>query len=163
MAYALETSQIPVAKGKSKGVRALRLQNEDSVLGMGLMDQSDLVIENSQGEFKRIALDQINAYNRPSKGDTLIPNHQIQTRIRGSFPDRFRIRLFCALKACRANPLRFVCLPASRSLPAGRLRLSSMSQNRLSVPIENSKAGLAKMKKILQTRNRSFLSSTSVE
>ncbi|WP_242745356.1 DNA gyrase C-terminal beta-propeller domain-containing protein [Allobaculum sp. Allo2] len=67
----LETSQIPVAKGKSKGVRALRLQNEDSVLGMGLMDQSDLVIENSQGEFKRIALDQINAYNRPSKGDTL--------------------------------------------------------------------------------------------
>lgn len=67
----LETSQIPVAKGKSKGVRALRLQNEDSVLGMGLMDQSDLVIENSQGEFKRIALDQINSYNRPSKGDTL--------------------------------------------------------------------------------------------
>lgn len=67
-AFTMDTNEVPVSKGKGKGVRAMNLQNEDYVSAMHLCDGTDLVLENSEGQFKRIDLNEIKTHKRPAKG-----------------------------------------------------------------------------------------------
>ena len=66
--YSLD--QISFAKGKSKGVRGMNLVASDRVAGaMVASDENEkLILENSQGQFKKIDLSELAPSKRPSKG-----------------------------------------------------------------------------------------------
>lgn len=64
----LLADDIPLSKGKSKGVRSISLQKEDHLQALLSAQEEFLVLENEHGQFKKIMLNQIERKNRPARG-----------------------------------------------------------------------------------------------
>lgn len=69
----MEIEDIPLSKGKGKGVRAINLGNEDQLQNIFVSRESRrpnewLVLENQLGQFKKIAASSIDVLQRPAKG-----------------------------------------------------------------------------------------------
>lgn len=66
----LNTADIPQSsgKGKGRGVIAMNLAASDSLLGMALAGSEFLLLENEQGQMRKIAAGDIEARRRPAKG-----------------------------------------------------------------------------------------------
>ncbi len=69
----MESEDIPLSKGKSKGVRAMNLENDDVLQAVltsnqELLEQGWIVLENQMGQFKKIAAASIDRLHRPAKG-----------------------------------------------------------------------------------------------
>ena len=65
--------QIPQVSGKSKGVKAMNLQNEDYIADIEIapIDQSQFLVMTDQGLMKRIKGNEIPTCKRPAKGNRL--------------------------------------------------------------------------------------------
>lgn len=69
--FKMHANDIPLSKGRSKGVIALSLQAEDELLSVLNADQDYLVLENNEGQFKKIPLASIETLNRRARGSRL--------------------------------------------------------------------------------------------
>lgn len=69
--YRVRTDNIPLSRSKSKGVRGMILQSEDALLGIESCSADDLILENSDGAFKRIPVGEISLLKRPAAGAML--------------------------------------------------------------------------------------------
>lgn len=69
----MEIEDIPLSKGKGKGVRAINLVNDDHIQKIFVSRESTrsnewLVLENQMGQFKKMAASSIDVLQRPAKG-----------------------------------------------------------------------------------------------
>lgn len=66
--FKMDVNEIPLSKGKGKGVRSINLQPEDKLQSLLMADQEYLVLENNEGAFKKIALSTIDTHKRGARG-----------------------------------------------------------------------------------------------
>ncbi|MBD5424382.1 MAG: DNA topoisomerase IV subunit A [Allobaculum sp.] len=69
----MESEDIPLSKGKSKGVRAMNLESDDVLQAVmtsnqDLLEHGWIVLENQMGQFKKLAAASIDRLHRPAKG-----------------------------------------------------------------------------------------------
>lgn len=69
----MESEDIPLSKGKSKGVRAMNLESDDVLQAVmtsnqDLLEHGWIVLENQMGQFKKLAAASIDRLRRPAKG-----------------------------------------------------------------------------------------------
>lgn len=69
--FKMHAYEIPVSKGKGKGVRGMNIQAEDEVIGLALCDEEYLVLESEQGQLKKIPLTSVDPLKRGAKGSRL--------------------------------------------------------------------------------------------
>ncbi len=69
----MESEDIPLSKGKSRGVRAMNLESDDVLQAVvtsnqDLLEHGWIVLENQMGQFKKLAAASIDRLHRPAKG-----------------------------------------------------------------------------------------------
>lgn len=68
LSFRLATNDIPLSKGRGKGVRSMNLESEDCLQMVQVADKPFVILENESGQFKKLAVDQIPLLGRPAKG-----------------------------------------------------------------------------------------------
>lgn len=69
--FKMHAYEIPVSKGKGKGVKGMKVQGDDEVIALFGCDEEYLVLENESGQLKKIALAAIDYLKRGAKGSRL--------------------------------------------------------------------------------------------
>ncbi len=69
----MDSEDIPLSKGKSKGVRAMNLESDDTLQAVipsseALLEHGWILLENDGGQFKKLAAASIDRLRRPAKG-----------------------------------------------------------------------------------------------
>lgn len=69
--FKMHAIEIPVSKGKGKGVKGMKIQGDDEVIALFGCDEEYLVLENESGQLKKLAISAIDYLKRGAKGARL--------------------------------------------------------------------------------------------